>query len=86
MTRFAKCITALLGGLATWGVTAAPDGYTDVELWGLCAVVAAALAVYAIPNERPVDEPYDPDISEREPDDGLPASVAERRRRINPEP
>lgn len=66
-SRIAKSLIALLGGLGTWGITAAPDGYTQVELWGLCAVAVAAISVWRVPNERPVTEPYDPDISEREP-------------------
>ena len=68
MSRYAKAIVALLGAVATWGITAAEDGvYTQVELWGALLAVVTAVGVYAYPNDRPSDEPYDPDISEREP-------------------
>ena len=68
MSRYAKAIVALLGALATWGITAAEDAtYTQVELWGALLAVVTAVGVYAYPNDRPADEPYDPDISEREP-------------------
>src|SRR5207244_3932537 len=66
MSRYAKFIAALLGSVATWGVTAGADnGYTQVELWGLLGVVAAALATLSIPTDPPKGEPADPDVSER---------------------
>ena len=69
MSRYVKALAALIGAVATWGITAAEDGiYTQVELWGAALALATALGVYALPNDRPADEPYDPDISEREPD------------------
>lgn len=56
MTRYSKSIIALLGALATWGVTAAEDNsYTQVELWGLLAALATAVGVYALPNVEPSD-------------------------------
>lgn len=71
MTRYLKAITAFFTALGTWGVTAlADDAITNVELFGLCGVVVATVAVFGVPNERPVSQPYDPDISEREPDAG----------------
>ena len=66
-TRYAKFVMALLGGVSAWGVTAAPDGYDQPELWGLLAVIATAIGVFAVPNSRPDGEPDDPTISEREP-------------------
>ena len=50
MTKYSKSIIALLGGVATWGATAAPDGFTVEELFGVLAVIAVALGVYAVPN------------------------------------
>ena len=67
-SRYAKALVALIGAVATWGITAADDGvYTQVELWGALLAAVTAIGVYAYPNERPADEPYSPDISEREP-------------------
>lgn len=55
MTKITKAIVALLGALATWGVTAAEDGvYTQVEIWGAVLALATAAAVWVAPNE---DEP-----------------------------
>ena len=65
MTRYAKSIIAFLTALGTWGVTAAPDGYSQIELWGLLGVLVAAAAVFQVPNTPPVGEPADPNISER---------------------
>lgn len=50
--EYAKAIIAFLTALGAWGVTAAPDGYDAAEMWGLCAVVVAGLAVYAYPNKE----------------------------------
>ena len=57
MTKYTKAVVALLGALATWGVTAAEDGlYTQVELWGALLALATAAGVYAFPN-REGDDP-----------------------------
>jgi hypothetical protein len=56
MGLYAKAIAALLGGIATWGVTAATDNAISlVEWFGLVGVVGTAIAVFAIPN-KPVEE------------------------------
>jgi steroid 5-alpha reductase family enzyme len=62
MSTYAKAIIATLTAIATWGVTAGADGnYSQVELWGLLGVVAAAVAVYAVPNKpSPTDPPVGP--------------------------
>ena len=66
MQRYSKAIIALLGALATWGLTAAEDNvYTQVELWGALAAVVTAVGVYAWPNDAPTGQPADPDVSER---------------------
>ena len=47
----AKAIIAFFGTLGTWGATALADGGLDpVEWFGLCGVVVATAAVWAIPN------------------------------------
>ena len=52
-----KAIVAVLAALATWGITASADeSYTAAEWWGLLGVAVAAIAVYAIPNDRPKEE------------------------------
>lgn len=52
MTKYAKAVVALLGALATWGITAAEDGvYTQVELWGALAAVTTAVGVYVVRNK-----------------------------------
>lgn len=56
MQQVAKALVALLTALGTWGVTAAPDGYTQEELWGLCGVAVAAISVWAIPNRAPLSQ------------------------------
>lgn len=67
-SRHAKGLVALLGGLSAWGVTAGADGaYSQEELWGVLAVLAAALATWAIPNTPPAGQPADPYISETDP-------------------
>lgn len=48
----AKALVAFLGGLGAWGAAAAPDGYDQVELWGLLAVAATAVTVWAVPNRK----------------------------------
>lgn len=51
MKQAAKALIAFLTALGTWGGTAAADGqYDQVELWGLCGVAVAGLAVYVTPN------------------------------------
>lgn len=52
MQKYAKAITALIGALATWGITAAEDStYTQVELWGGLLAIVTALGVFVVPNE-----------------------------------
>lgn len=66
MSRYVKTICAVLGGISTWGITAAADNaITQVELFGLLGVLSTCLAVYAFPNTPP-DGEADPNISERD--------------------
>lgn len=56
MKPYAKSIVALLGALATWGLTASEDGvYTQVEIWGAVLALSTAAGVWLVPNE-PDDE------------------------------
>lgn len=65
MSRYVKSISALLGGLATWGYTAAEDGNIALAEWfGVLGVLATALAVYQFPNTPPAGEGSDPGVSE----------------------
>lgn len=51
MKTYLKAIISILGGVSTWGITAAADNaITQVELFGLLGVLSTALAVYAFPN------------------------------------
>lgn len=53
---YIKAIIAILGGISTWGITAASDNaITPVEIFGLLGVLSTALGVYAFPN-APMDE------------------------------
>lgn len=52
MKQYAKAIVALLGGLATWGAATFPEE----PLWGVLAVVATAVTVWAVENEDPEKE------------------------------
>ena len=66
MKRYAKALIALLGAVATWGLTAAEDDrYTQVELWGAVLAVATALGVYAWPNQPPRGQHRRSDMSEQ---------------------
>lgn len=66
MTRYAKTIVALLGALATWGITAAEDEvYSQVELWGAVLAVVTAAGVYLTPNRPPRGRRARADISEQ---------------------
>jgi hypothetical protein len=66
MKTYMKAIIGTLAAVATWGVTAGADGnYSQVELWGLLGVIAAAVGVYAVTNApdegaHPVDGPDAP--------------------------
>jgi hypothetical protein len=52
LSHSAKALAALVGSLATWGVAAGADGhYTQVELWGLLAVVATTVGTYYVTNQ-----------------------------------
>lgn len=67
MSRYAKAIVALLGAVATWGITAAEDNaYSQVELWGALLAAVTALGVYAWPNQPPSGRQADPGISEQD--------------------
>lgn len=53
---YMKFIAALLGGVSSWGVTAAADGRFDlVEWFGLLGVIATALVVRQVTNKDPDD-------------------------------
>lgn len=66
MSRYIKSIVALLGGISSWGITAAADdAITQVEIYGLLGVLATVLGVYAFPNTPPAGEPADPAMSEQ---------------------
>lgn len=55
MSAYIKCLCAVLGGISTWGITAASDNSINgVELFGLLGVLSTSLAVYAFPN-RPTE-------------------------------
>jgi hypothetical protein len=66
MSRYTKFLIAVLGGVASWGATAGPDGFTSTELFGLMGVIATALSVYQFPNSPPKGEPSRPEVSERD--------------------
>lgn len=56
MKPYLKALIAVLGGVSTWGITAAADNaITQVEVFGLLGVLSTALAVFAFPN-APVEE------------------------------
>lgn len=80
MSRYAKALVALFTALGTWGMTAASEGYDQVELWGLCGVAVTFLSVFAIPNTPPAGQPRDPFTSETVPDlpepDDIPTTGA----------
>lgn len=63
MSRYTKLISALLGGIATWGYTASDGGISTQEWFGLLGALATAFAVFQFPNVNP-EGPGDPDISE----------------------
>lgn len=66
MSRYVKFFSALFGGIATWGYTAASEGGIDASEWfGVLAVLGTALAVFQFPNTPPAGEPRDPDMSEQ---------------------
>lgn len=56
-SRFApyvKAIIAVLGGIGTWGITAAAsDGVNAAEWFGLLSALSTALGVFAFPNRPP---------------------------------
>lgn len=52
MGLYAKAIAAFLGGIATWGATAALDDSISLGEWfGVLGVLGTALAVFAVPNK-----------------------------------
>lgn len=66
MRYYAKAIIALLGALATWGITAAEDNmYTQVEMWGAILAVSTAITVYLVPNKAPRTDPLTNEMFER---------------------
>lgn len=53
MKQYAKALSALAGGVATWGYTATADGVISLQEWfGLFGVVGTALAVFGITNDK----------------------------------
>lgn len=51
MSPYLKAVMAFFTSLGTWGATAfADNGLTAVEAFGLCGVVVATVAVFAVPN------------------------------------
>lgn len=53
--QYRKTVTALATGLLGWGavvVTSAPAAVTASEWLGLGVVLATALGVYAVPNDK----------------------------------
>jgi hypothetical protein len=76
LPRAAKAIFALIGAVATWGITAAEDGvYTQVELWGALLALATAVGVFVVPNRPPDGQPSDPSVSEQDPQRGAVAII-----------
>lgn len=66
MSRYAKSIAAVIGAIATWGITAASDNsITLVEWFGLLGALATVVAVYSVPNQPPPGQPADPAMSEQ---------------------
>lgn len=60
MNQYLKAIAALLGGIAGWGITATTDGVISMTDWfGLVAVFATALGVFAVENAPAEAEPRD---------------------------
>lgn len=54
LTPYVKAIIAILGGIGTWGITAAAsEGINAVEWFGLLSALSTALGVYAFPNRPP---------------------------------
>lgn len=54
MKPYAKAIMAFFTSLGTWGTTALSDnGLTTIELFGLCGVIVATVAVFTVPNDPP---------------------------------
>ena len=52
MKQYVKLISAILGGVSSWGLTAAlDDNITAVEYFGLLGVLGTAFAVWAFPND-----------------------------------
>lgn len=51
LAPYVKAIIAVLGGIGTWGITAAAsEGVSAVEWFGLLSALSTALGVYAFPN------------------------------------
>jgi hypothetical protein len=73
VSRYYKFLVALVPALlAALKVLsdALGDGNVSAQEWTALAIAfLGALAVYAVPNTKPADEPYDPAISEGEADD-----------------
>lgn len=62
MNNYVKTITALLGTVGTWGITASDGGISSQEWFGLVVALATAVGVYALPNtsKAPVAENIEP--------------------------
>ncbi len=54
MSRYSKAVAALLGAIATWGITAyADDAISGVEWFGLLGVLATVIATISAPANTP---------------------------------
>lgn len=67
MSRYAKGIVAvLIAGLTVLASAITDNVITPSEWVNIALACVGAVGVYAVPNKRPEDEPYDPAISEGE--------------------
>lgn len=65
MSRYRKSLMALVALVGTWGITAAPDGITAVEWFGLLAAIGGTGAVWGVPNDPPKGKRASKKVSER---------------------
>lgn len=52
LPRYRKSLAALLLAIGTWGVTAAPNGISAVECFGLLVALGTGLGVRQVANAR----------------------------------
>lgn len=64
MSRYRKAYWAGVAAVATT-ISLAWDGVTQAEALALFSAWAGVLGVFLWPNDPPVGEPPDPDVSER---------------------